>query len=168
MVLAYTQDVVMDTPHSPHLIGAASTAQFGISGQCSHHVARHINLGDDSDIAVGSIAHDFAYLVLGEETTVTDAVIHRGIVAKRGAVAPTAHLGQAGILLDFDSPSLVIGQMPVQTVHAMQGHDIKVTLHRLDTEEVTHAIQVHAAVAEARSAFHLGGRQVHSGSRANR
>ena len=120
MVLAHAQDIVCHAPHAPHLIGSAGATKLGIGCQRTQHVPRHVNLGDDSDIALGSISHDVAYFLLGVETAVADAVIHGRIVAQRGTVTPTTNLGQSGVFLDFNAPALVIGQMPMQLVHAVQ------------------------------------------------
>ena len=109
VVFANTQDVIGNAPHTPHLIGASSATQLGIGGQCTQHVAGHVNLGNDGNIAIGSIAHDVDDFLLGVVTAVSDTVIHGRIVAQSGAVTPTANLGQSGIFLDFHAPALVIG-----------------------------------------------------------
>ena len=150
LIFTHAEDIVGHAPLAPYLIRTTGTSQLGIGRQCAQHVARHVNLGDDSNITVGSIAHDILDLLLSVVATIGHAVVHGRVVAQHRSLAPSAHLGQTGIFFDFHSPALVIGQMPVQAIHTMQRHDVDKTLHRLDGKEVAHAVQVHATVGEAR------------------
>ena len=122
-------------------------------------MAGHVDFGDDGDVAVGRIAHDIADFVLSVVTAVADAVVDRRVMAQHGAVAPRTHFGQPRIFLYFHAPALIIGQVPVQAVHAVEGHDVDVALHRFHAKEMAHAIQVHPAIGETRIGGYLGRRQ---------
>ena len=77
-----------------------------------------------------------------------------------GSFAPSAHLGKAGIFLDLYAPALIIGQVPVKAVHAMQCHDVEVALHRLGVKEVAHTIKVHTAITKSWIGNNLCGRHI--------
>ena len=147
--IAATEDVAVHAPVVAHLVGTAGAAQFGIGGKCCQHVAGHVYLGDDGDIAVGSILHDVAHLLLGIEATIAHVVVYIGVASHGGTAAPCAHLGQTGIFLDFDVPSLVFGEMPVEAVHVVQRQHINILLDKVGREEVARAVEVHAAIGEA-------------------
>jgi hypothetical protein len=77
--------VLVGTPVVAYLIGAASTAEFRITGECSEHVAWHVYLWYNGDMAFGSIADNLPGLLLGVKSAVGDAVIEVGIGAEDGA-----------------------------------------------------------------------------------
>ena len=150
MVFTHAQDIIGHAPQGPHFIRTSCASQLGIGGHGCHHVAGHVNFRDNGDIAIGSIADDVTNFLLRVESAIADTVVYRRIVTQGSAVAPASHLGQAGIFLDFHTPTLVIGQVPVQTVHAMQSQQVNIALYRRDREEVTHTVQVHPAIGETR------------------
>ena len=94
---------------------------------------RHIYFGNHIDTSFSGISHHIFYLFLGIEATVhlfaVDFAIavgwhhHIGIVPGFGASeaymvllivsAPSTFLGEERVALDFDAPTLVVGEMPV-------------------------------------------------------
>ena len=128
-------------------------------------MAGHVYLGNDVDIAVGSILHHLAYLLLGVVTAVALTVVDVRIAPHSSARTPGTHLGEAGILLNLDAPALVVGEMPVKAVHVVQGQQVDVLLDEIDREEVSGAVQVHAPVTKPRRIGNDGGRQGYLGGR---
>ena len=119
LVVARTENVVEHAPVGTYLIGAARTAQFRICRQSRQHVAGHINLGNDGDMALLGIGHYFADVVLREIATVRGIFIDAGIAANDRPFAHRPHRRQLRPSLHLYAPALVVGQMPVQRIHGV-------------------------------------------------
>ena len=148
---------------SPAGFGEASHAVVVAHG--SQHVARHIYFGNHIDAALTGISHHIFYLFLSVESAVHLFAIyfaiavgrhhHVGIVPCFGASeanavllivsAPSTFLGEKRVALDFDAPSLVVGEMPVEFIEFVGSNYIDNALHLVDSEEVTRNVDVHAA-----------------------
>ena len=87
LVVASAEYVVRYAPHLPYLIRTARAAQFGISSKSCLHVSRQVYLWNDSNVAVGSVLHDVAYLLLCVEASVWFAVVLARVVADDGLCA---------------------------------------------------------------------------------
>ena len=74
------QNILIYAPAMAHFVGTTRTTQFGISSQSSQRVTGHIYFGDNSDMALTSIFHDVASLLLGVEATMRDAIIHSSVM----------------------------------------------------------------------------------------
>ena len=103
------------------------------------------------------IFHDFTALVLSEVTTRCTfrtffQVLAVGIPPFLPVLTctPCGKVGQAWILLDFDTPSGRIGQVDVQTVELVVCHCINLLLHEVQTEEMTGNIEHHTTIFKAR------------------
>lgn len=81
----------------------------------------HIDFGNDGDVAFGRVGNNFAEIFLGVETTVGDVVVFGSVAPDDGFWSYGADFGEPGILLDFDSPALVIGEMEVEGIDLEQG-----------------------------------------------
>ena len=135
--IAHAEHIFIHAPIVAHLIRAASATQLGIAGQSSQHMAGHIDLGHNGDVALGSISHYVASLLLGVESAVRNAIIQVGIGAQCGARTHGADGSEFGESLDLYSPSLVVGKMPVESVHIVHGQQVDVLLYEIDREEMT-------------------------------
>lgn len=110
-------------------------------------MARDLDLGDYRNETLGGILHHVAHLILREETAVGLAVLT--LVAAYGRrLADAAHLGQAGIFLNLDTPALVLGKVPVETVDLVHGEYVDHVLHLVDAEYVASHVEHEAAVGE--------------------
>ena len=90
------------------------------------------------------------YLVLGVEAAVWSAIKLVPVPGQGGLGAKGADLGQARIFLDLDTPALVIGQVPVQGIEFVEGHEIDERLDLGNTELMTGDIQQQPAPAKGR------------------
>ena len=79
-LLSKAQHIFIYAPAMPHFVGSARTSQFGISSQSGQHVARHVYLGDNGDVALACIFHNLARLLLRVETAVRDAIVYHCVV----------------------------------------------------------------------------------------
>ena len=156
-VIAHTQHTVRHAPLLPHLVGPSGAAQFGVGGQGGLHVAGHVNLGYDGDVAFGSVAHNVLDVLLCVIPAIGCAVILAAVVSDDGLGASCANLGQERILLYFDAPPLVVGQMPMETVDVVQRQYVDKTSHRVGRHKVARHVEVGPAVAEAWPVVYLGG-----------
>ena len=127
-------------------------------------MARHLDLGDDRDLTLGGIGHDVADLVLRVVAAVGRAVVFARVgveVSDVGFGALRTDARQLGIFLDLDAPALILGQMPVEGIDLMGADDVDIGLHLVGGEEVAAAVEVGAAVGEARSVLDAQGRNAH-------
>ena len=135
-------------PHLDLLLLATQPRQGVQSGL---GVARHLDLGDDGDVALGGIAHDVANLLLRKEIgAIGNAVVggRAQTVADEGLVALRSEGSQLGIAFDLDAPPLVIRQVPMEAVELVGGQDVEVAFHLLDREEVAHDVHVCSTIGE--------------------
>ncbi len=104
--------------HSPphHNFSWFAVTEFGICGDGSDHMARHIYFGDNGDVAFCGVRDDFAEIVLGVEATVRDVVVLGSVSPDDSLWSDGADLGEARVLLNFDSPALIIGEVEVERV----------------------------------------------------
>ena len=83
--------------------------------ECRLRVTRHLNLGDNLDIALGSICYNLANLLLSVVATIGCAIPLYGVeaMADKCLLTHRALLCELGVCLDLDAPALVIGKMPM-------------------------------------------------------
>ena len=141
LFLSDTEHIIRDAPVAPHLVRPSCTSEFGISCKSCQHMARQVNFRNHGDSLRSRILQDFLYLLLREpiSLSIRSLVISLSVVgmADDGLVADRAYFGKARVFLDLKSPSLVVGEVPVQCVEFMYLHDVKVLLYFINTEEVT-------------------------------
>jgi hypothetical protein len=123
-----------------HREGTARTRQFRIGGERGLTVAGHLDLGHHVDAAGLGVGHDFAHVVRRVEAAVA--------TASRLLVAPGAHLRQPRQARHFQAPALVLGQVPVQDVEAVERQPIDDAQHGLHRLEVATAVQQQSTPGE--------------------
>ncbi len=145
---AGVEQIRVDAPIHAHLRACAGYAHFfGVGSNGCLCMAGHVQFGQHGDVQTRRIGDDLADLFLGVEAAIP---LRRAVLAGAGRCAPCAHLGELGIALDLDTPTLIIGEMPMQHVELVQGHRIEHMLDRVHIMEMPGHIQVLAAPAETR------------------
>ena len=109
----------------------------------------HLDLRDDRHKAILGIADDLTDLILRIEATIATAISFD---------TPSTDLGQAGILLDLNTPALVLCEVPVELIDLEHRDDIDVLLHLIYREEVAAYIDHHTAILEGRLIRNTNGR----------
>ena len=100
-------------------------------------VTGHIDFGKDFDEAVLGIGNNFLHIFLCVETAVVFTV--RGVFTTPAQLlrfAPSSNFGEFGVLLNFNTPTLVFRQVPVEAVHLICCHHVENALHFFLTKEV--------------------------------
>lgn len=95
--------------------------QLGIGHQCSQTVTGNIDFRNNPYITLTGIGQHFLYIFLRIISAISQRLT-RLLWTPRPPVAytlctPSSHLSQPGQRLDFNSPALVICQMPVKYIH---------------------------------------------------
>ena len=136
------------------VVAVAVAALHGLDGGAG--VAGALDFGDDVDAESVGAANEFDE-VLASPVAVGRAGLRVGVavagehlvemvvLAVGTITAACAHLCQLGQTLDFQAPGLVVGDVEVETVEAVDGHDVQDFVHRLGAEEVTRDVDVLAA-----------------------
>ena len=145
-----------------HLVRPSRATEFGIGSQSGDHVTGEVDLGNHCDVAFGSVAHNVTTLLLGVKSAVRATVVFAGVVADHGLSALTPHRSEARVALNFNAPTLIVGEMPVKAVDVVQGEQVDEAFHTVDRHEVARHVEFHAAVAEARCIVHMRGRNADS------
>ena len=161
--IGHVEHILADTAVYPYLGGTVGVAAvFGIGMQSSNKVTWHVHLGQNVYVALGGIAHDVLHLLLGVvEGTVFAICLCTGTcpigvavllnLGDRGIVTATA-LGTDGgeerILLNLGTPALVVGQVPVEDVHLVDGHQVYHLLDFVYGKEVAADVQHKATVGK--------------------
>ena len=99
-------------------------------------MAGHVDFGDHGDVALLSVLHNLARLLLGVETAVGNAVVEVGVSAKDGTRTLRTDGGELGIFLNLYAPTLIVGQMPVEDVHVVHSQQVDELLDEAHTPEV--------------------------------
>ena len=106
------------------------------------HVAGHIDFGYYIDVALGCIADDIAAFLLCVVTTIRNVVIDAHVArTDDGLLAYTAFQRQIRISFHFKTPTLILSQMPVKLVTAVQCHCVQELLDEFYCKEVTSAVE---------------------------
>ena len=111
-----------------------------------------VHLGDDLYVAGLGVGNNLAKVVEGvEHATAVLGVVKElltvAVVGKRTLTDGT-HLGELGVLGDVYAPALVVGQVPVETVHLVQSHEVQHLLHLVLVEEVACNVEHVATVSQ--------------------
>ena len=135
------------------MLGFGRAAELGVGVHGCHEMARHVYLGDDLNVAFLGVGHHVAQFLLRVEVgavgcvRIVAAPLPVPLVAVGG---DAAHARQSGPFLYLDAPALVVAQVPVETVHLVDGHEVDHLLHLVDREEVACHVEHEAAVGKAR------------------
>ena len=102
-------DIIFDTPNITYdiLTTVGEAGKLRVRGDSTHTVTWHLNLRDDRHKAILSIADDLTDLILRIEATVATAITFD---------TPSTDLSKAGILLDLNTPALVLCEVPVELI----------------------------------------------------
>ena len=122
-----------------------------------------VHLGDDFYVASLGIGDNLAKVLESvEHATAVLCVVKEflsvAIVGKR-TLAYGTHFGEFGVLGDVYAPTLVVGQMPVETVHLIKGHDVQHLLHLFLVEEMAGNVEHVAAMPQVRTVLYFQARQ---------
>ena len=112
-------------------------------------MAGKIDFGDDGDIPFFGIFHDISDFVLRIESAVWRAVIFSRIFPDDGFFSKGTDFGKFGKFLDFDSPTLVVGEMPMKSVDVMQSQHIDEFFYKINRLEMTGNIEHHSTIPES-------------------
>ena len=114
----------------------------------------HINLWENFYMACFSISHYLAHLFLRvEERPILLIGPIRAVlqISEIGVFARSTNGGEFGIFLDFQTPTLVVGDMPVEAIELIVGHHVEYFLNLINIEEMTRNVEHKTAIAKART-----------------
>ena len=146
----------------PHAVGTVGVARkLGIGRDGGAEVAGHLHLGYHLDVALGGIGHDLLHLLY--RVVVRPILVGHVVAAVFGVDVPRAlarggHGLQTRILGHLHAPALVVGQVPMETVHLVICHHVEHALYLVDGKEMAGAVEHEAAVGEARTVGDGAGR----------
>ncbi len=135
LFFSYAKDLIRYAPFLPNLIRTAGTAEFRVSSDSSLHMSRKVNLRNDGDTLRCRIGNDLLELSLGVVSAIRDAIVVRAL-ADEGTLSPATHLGKERIFLNLDSPTLVVGKVPVKGIELVKLHHIKIFADLISREEM--------------------------------
>ena len=127
-------------------MAVGEAAEFGVGGDGGGAVPGDFHFGNHGHAAPAGIFHDLAYVILGIEPSVGDAVANAAVPG--GFLAPGSHLGKFGILVDLDAPALVFGEMPVEHILLVHRHQVDELHYLFFREEETAAVEEQPAIPE--------------------
>ena len=113
-----------NTEFCSRFIRTACTSQFRIRSQCCQHMSRHVYFRNDRNETFCRVCYNFFGVFLCVVTTDRCTVEFPGPRRSNCFLTVRADFSQFWIFLDFNTPALVFGQMPVEVVDVVQCHDI--------------------------------------------
>ena len=115
-------------------------------------MAGELNLGYHLDVALGCVCHNLAALLLCVEVwAVGLACVVAAINAVGNPVVAACCTNgcEAWVFLYLEAPSLVIGEVPVETVELVVRHHVDYALYFIEPEEVAAHVEHETAVFKA-------------------
>ena len=129
-----------------------------IGSQCGKRMSRYVDFGNNGDKTFLGIADHFSYFVLrvvsAMRHTVKAAVAHPFNCLPAMGACP----GKCGIFLYFDTPSLVVGEMPMKVVDVVKSQQVDIFLHEVSAVKVAAYIEHHTSIMKTGRVcyIHLG------------
>ena len=131
-------------------------------------MARELDFGNDRDEAPRGVIDHLADLLLRIEAAVGGLVVTArlvvlaaGILADERPFAHRPHAREFGVFADLDPPPLVVGQVPVEDIHLVHGHQIERALDLIDRKEMACHIEHQPAVSQRRAVVDPDRGQLH-------
>ena len=111
----------------------------------------HLYLRDDGDIPLRGIFHKITDLFLCVIPSVGLSVVDsRSQRAYDGLFPPLSFLCQQRVFLYLQTPTLILGKVPMEPVHLVQRHQVDVPFQEVDVEVMQAAVQMHSTITEPR------------------
>lgn len=135
-------------------IARATTGELGMGGEKRPQVRRHVELGNDLDVARLGVGENLLHVLLRVVIRPIRLARHARI-RERAAMAHRIR-PDSPLLMDlrmppeFKPPAFVIRQMPMEDVHLDAAHQVDVALDRLLAEEMTGLVKHIATPGECR------------------
>ena len=138
--LGGTHHNVFHAPNDARTFLNTLARKFGIGCDGCHFVTRKFQFGHEGDEAVGCILHDVLNFFLS---------VVAGVLSAFAFGALGCYLHKFWILLDFDAPALVVGEVPVHAVHLEECDNVDILLNVFGRHKVTTRVEHDAAIAKA-------------------
>ena len=152
-----TINIIENTPTAFHLKRPSGTGIFRICCQCRHAMSWHFYFRNNFHKTLLGVCHHFFDIFLCIKSAITLSVPLCRIIphiSHNRFFTVTSDGSQFGIFLDFDTPSLVISQMPMKDVQLMKSKQVNMTLYILLRNEMTGNIKHHSAIRKCRRIFY--------------
>ena len=143
VVVSGAENVIVYALLSADLERHSLAGELGVGGEHGKRVSGHIELGDDFNIVVVRIGDYLAYFVLGEMPRIFLVEV---VLPEIRAVAVRADGDKLGVAVNLNAPALVVGQMPVHSVHLDERRGIDELFDVLDRSHVACAVEHKRAV----------------------
>ena len=152
--------VLVDSPVGENFERLVAVSKFWVGGYRSLCMARHLDFGHDCDVSLLRVLDDFFDVFLRIEAAMRDAVKLEFLRITRmstvhGFLSESANGGQFRISLDFDSPALIVGQVPMECVQLVNGHCVDELLHILFREKVSGRVEHRTTIGKTRMILNL-------------
>ena len=138
-----------------HLNLLSGSSQPWIRSNSSTGMSRHLYFRNNHNMAFGSIIHYLFDIILSIKTTMRLAIKHIAVeMVNLWRVTESTDLCQFRIFLDFNTPSLIICQMPMKYVHLQFCHSIQQIEDDFFTFEIPTFIQHESTPGKSRIIRH--------------
>ena len=128
-----------------------AAGDFGIGTADGSSMARHVEFGNDHDVAIGCIGNDLLDLFLGVERSGRFRVV---------PVTDSPLGSQLRIALDLDTPTRFVGQVPVEHIQAKRRHDIQILFYLFFSKEMAALVEHKTTPTIAGLILYLAGSHV--------
>ena len=118
-------------------------------------MTRNIHLRHNFNKTIASILHNFASILLCIKTTVVLTIRFCLIPTQYLTFAPSAYFCQFGVFFYFNTPTLVLSQVPVETVKFVGSHHIEQLFNFFLAIEVTTFVEHKATPFKSWRIFHI-------------
>ena len=153
--IGHVENVRINTTLERNLVfSIGPAAKFGIGRQCRNNMTGHIDFRKDFYMACFGISHHLAHLFLRvEERPILLIGPIRAVlqISEIGVFTRGTNSGEFGIFLDFQTPTLVVRDVPVEAIELIVGHHVEYFLNLINIEEMTRNVEHKTTIAKART-----------------
>ena len=135
-----------------------ATAKFGVCGIHGARMTRELNFGHNLNVALGCVCNNLAALLLCIEIGTIRLVYIVSAIYRVGTprvAACSSNSCEFGVFLYLETPTLVIGKVPMKTVQLVIRHYVNHTLDFLDLEVVAADVEHKSAVLKTRCIYNV-------------
>ena len=146
---SYTPHIVEFTT-SRRLIGMCTTSHITKDSRGRKCMSRKVKFRNNHHVPLLGISYQLFHLLLSIVTTISFRTREIGRRNQFILTSPSPFTSQFRILLDFDSPTVVIGQMQMKLIEFMERHPVDVSFQIIQFEKGSRYIEHESTITETR------------------
>ena len=149
--IPHAKHILIDAPIMAYLIRATRATKFWIAGKSSQHMTGHVDLWHDGDVSLCGIGHNLTDFSLGVIATIGCLVVKVRVGADNRTTTIGTDGNELGPLWNLDAPALIVGKVPMESVHVVHSEQVDELLDKGHREKMAGTVEMHTPPGKTRS-----------------